>query len=335
MTDALAYQAVLQSYSADCQPSEVEFLGAAGGFSGARFWRLASPRGRLCLRRWPRDHPLPERLEFIQAVLWHVDQEGFHKVPVPLETLRHAGYVRYGGHLWELSPWLPGEPDVSKSPPIPRLRAAMIALAEFHEAASSFPLAEIARSSSPTIGERLAQLRALRSAGHDRLRHAVEHAPGPHDAAAQRLLDLFPIAAPRVQVMLEQAARLPVTLAPCLRDVWRGNVLFVGGEVTGLIDFGALRPESAAADVARLLGSMAEDDRGLWKEGLAAYERARPLTEATTVLVAAFDVSGVLLGGMNWIEWIYRDQRSFDDAAAVQARLDYFGRRLAHLIETG
>lgn len=75
-----------------------------GGFSGAELWHLHAPRGPLCLRRWPAGHPSHERLEFIQAVLWHVDQEGFHRIPVPLETRHHHGYVLHAGHLWELAP---------------------------------------------------------------------------------------------------------------------------------------------------------------------------------------------------------------------------------------
>ena len=133
--------------------------------------------------------------------------------------------------------------------------------------------------------------------------------------------------------LLAQAARLEVTLIPCLRDVWHENVLFLGDEVSGLIDFGALRPENVAADVARLLGSMAEDDPQQWREGLAAYESVRPLAETEATLLHAFDASGVLLGGMNWLTWIYAEQREFPNPDIVVQRLDYFCRRMGRLID--
>src|SRR5262245_36830825 len=116
MSAAAAYRPVIAAYPAPCQPREVEYLDAAGGFSGARFWRLATACGTLCLRCWPPEHPSQERLEFIQAILWRVQQEGFRLVPLPLETLRHAGYVRHDGHLWELTPWMPGRADYRTSP---------------------------------------------------------------------------------------------------------------------------------------------------------------------------------------------------------------------------
>ncbi len=62
---------IVRRYPADCQPTRVESLGSAGGLSGARFWRIVAPRGVLVLRRWPTEHPTPERLQFIHAVLQH------------------------------------------------------------------------------------------------------------------------------------------------------------------------------------------------------------------------------------------------------------------------
>jgi len=333
MSDALDYRPVLRAYPADCQPQSVEFLDSAGGFSGARLWQLAAPRGLLCLRRWPAEHPSPDRLEFIQAVLWHVHQEGFHKVPLPLETMAHHGYVRHAGHLWELTPWLPGQADYYRAPSLARLRAAMTTLAEFHRAAECFPLPEPAECSSPGIAERRGKLAALLAGGYERLQQAVAQAVDAYQAAAGRILDIFPRVAARVQPALDQAIRVDVPLSPCLRDIWHDNVLFADDTVTGLVDFGALRAENVAADVARLLGSLAEDDRAQWREGLAAYERLRPLSEVEAVLVTAFDASGVLLGGINWLVWIYEEGRAFDRPKTVQARLDYFCRRLGKLAE--
>lgn len=339
MADSYNFRSVLCAYAADCQPQSVEFLDTAGGFSGARLWRLTAPRGQLCLRRWPPEHPTPNRLEFIQAVLWHVHQEGFDRVPLPVETLSHAGYVRHEDHLWELTPWFDGTPEYAAAPNPRRRAAAMQALAAFHRAAESFPIAEAARCQSPGIVERHAQLVALVSGGFERLRSAVAAAcsasRAEHDdarcATVAGIIELFPRAAPRVQSLLAQAVRLDVQLAPCLRDIWADNVLFVGDEVTGIVDVGAMRPENVAADVARLLGSLAEDDRAAWKAALAAYEEIRPLSEVEAILATAFDASGVLLGGINWLSWLYLDRRTFAQPARVQARLEYFRRRLSVL----
>lgn len=325
-------QQVLAAYGADCRPTRVEFLGSAGGFSGSRFWRLSSSRGSLCLRRWPREHPTLERLQFIQAVLWHTWQEGFQLIPVPLETSRHAGYVHHAGHFWELSPWMPGEASYKASPSRAKLEAALTALAGFHLAAAPFPLPDSNLVPSPGILERADMVRRLRNGELGRLAQAVTSNTWPElEPKARRLLELFPIAADRAQTWLESGARQEVRLQPCLRDVWHDHVLFVGEQVSGLIDFGAMRPESVAADVARLLGSLAGDDQAAWQVGLDAYEETRSLSDAERLLVTAFDRSSVLLSGINWLTWIYYDTRQFADRKAVLQRVDENLARLEHL----
>ncbi|MBI3837054.1 MAG: phosphotransferase, partial [Planctomycetia bacterium] len=153
-------EAVLRLYPDDCQPLAIEPIAAPDAFSGATLWRLQSVRGPLCLRCWPH-HPTPKRLEFIQAVLWHVDQEGFHQIPLPLETQHHHGYVRHAGHLWELTPWLPGAADYREKPSHAKLHAALAALARFHLAAESFPLPETGPTPSPGMLERVSRLEQL------------------------------------------------------------------------------------------------------------------------------------------------------------------------------
>jgi len=140
MTADSVYRRVVAAYPDDCQPQSERYLAGAGGFSGACFWRLETGRGPLCLRRWPREHPTRDRLEFIQAVLWHVVQEGFDRLPLPLETRSHAGYVCEAGTLWELTPWVRGKADYHQAPSRTKLAAAVTALATFHRAAASFPL---------------------------------------------------------------------------------------------------------------------------------------------------------------------------------------------------
>lgn len=332
MVEAIDYRPVLRAYPADCQPTAAEFLAAAGGFSGAKLWRLSTPRGLLCLRRWPREHPTVQRLEFIQAVLWHVHQEGFTRAPLPLEAISHCGYVRHAGHLWELAPWLPGRSDYGTAPSPARIRAALVTLAEFHQAAATFPLPEAA-GPAPFASERLEILRGLIDGGSDELRRAVAAQQDQYAPSARRILDQFARAAPRVQVSLEQVRDLEVPLAPCLRDIWHENVLFQDDVVTGLIDFGSLRAENVAADVARLLGSMAEEDRSAWYAGLSAYEGVRRLSDDEARLVVVCDTSGVLLGGMNWLRWLYLEGRHFAQPEQVLRRLDYFCRRLDRLVE--
>lgn len=325
---------VFAAYPRQCQPLNIVELGSAGGFSGARIWRVDTPRGLACLRRWPPGHPTRSRLEFIQAVLWHVDQEGFKQVPVPWETTRLTGYVEHEGHYWELTPWMPGVADYRLRPSPEKLQAAMAALARFHIASATFPLPDLRSVESPGMIERRERMLGYLHGGADELAAAIKPAIWPEFAErAHRLVGLFAYAAPQAVELMNRAVQVRVELQACIRDIWHDHILFTGDFVTGVIDFGSMRPECVAADLARLLGSLAGDDRDAWRLGLAAYERRRPLTEAERSLIAAFDRSSVLMSGLQWLQWVYLERRTYDEPRRVIDRLDEILARLASLVE--
>jgi Ser/Thr protein kinase RdoA (MazF antagonist) len=329
MADKIAYLEVLTAYPGDCKAIRTEFLGSAGGFSGAEIWQVHAPSGLLCLRKWPREHPSGEDLERIHALLGHVSRNGFPYVPLPRHTRDGHTYVVYEGHLWELTSWLPGLADFHQSPSITKLRAAMTALARFHQAATSFGGYEQQRGPSPGIQLRLAQLRQWLADGLERLGAAIRPGAWPDvESRARRILRLVPDLAGGGVALLEACRTSRVPLQFCVGDVWRDHVLFQGDTIAGLVDFGSARVDNVSVDVARLLGSLAGDDRPWWQTGLAAYQMVRPLEEAELLLVKAFDRSTVLMSGLNWIDWIYCQGRRFASGDAIPRRLDEILLRL-------
>jgi homoserine kinase type II len=277
----------------------------------------------LCLRRWPAGHPNQERLDFIQAVLWHVHQEGFRRAPLPLETRHHHGHVWHEGHLWELTPWLPGAADYRERTNPARLSAALKTLAEFHNATASFPIPEPGPAVSPGLTERRERLTGLLAGRAEQLREGLARTDWPDVAPRGRLLlDLFCQTSRKLLPAVEAASQIAVGLQPCLRDIWHAHVLFEGDRVTGLVDFGSMRPDNVATDIARLLGSMAVDNHDDWQLGLLAYQGVRRLGENELALVEMFDRTAVLMSGLQWLEWICLEQRDFSDPAAVLARVD-------------
>ena len=345
---------LLTRYPADCSPHEVEHLGGAGGFSGAAFWRITSDRGLLCLRRWPThaDPKWPERLDFIHAVLEHVARRGFSIVPTPIRTRGGESHVRRDGHHWELSTWLPGRADYFPLRRPEKLRAALSALAEFHRAAADFVELESRRviSPSPGILARRRQIEVLRAGGLAAIVAAVDNATqSSHGNSssdwiaivdlARRLLPLYARAEEPVFKAVFAGERLRVPLQPCIRDIWHDHVLFLEDRVSGLIDFGAMRTDNVAGDVARLLGSFSfdeskgESDTEVWRDGLAAYESVRPLSAAERQLAGVFDRSTAILAGINWLQWLFVERRTFADLAAVRARLAEIAARLERLTQ--
>jgi Ser/Thr protein kinase RdoA (MazF antagonist) len=337
MVDNEKIERILRLYPDECRAEAIHPVASPHSFSGAGLWRVQSRRGPLCLRCWPPKHPSQERLEFIQAVLWHVDQEGFHQVPLPLETRHRHGYVWHESHLWELTPWLPGAADYRENPSRQRLHAALAALAHFHAAATTFPLPESGPAPSPGLVERRDKLRRLAAGQCGALAEAVRGGGGRPELAtrARQVLDAFGVLAPRILDRLESASRLRVALQPCIRDVWHAHVLFDGDTVSGLVDFGSMRADNVATDIARLLGSMALDNHDDWQAGLAAYRTIRRISDDELALVDAFDRSTVLMGGLQWLEWLYLEGREFPHPGAVLARLDEFVTRLDTLVRSG
>jgi Ser/Thr protein kinase RdoA (MazF antagonist) len=153
------------------------------------------------------------------------------------------------------------------------------------------------------------------------------------DDRATRLISLFRGAAGKVAPILNQAVEVRVQVQPCICDIWHEHVLYHGDRVVGLVDFGSMRAESVAADLARLVGSMAGDDPATWRIAFEAYQSVSRLSEGEILLTRAFDQTTVLMAGLNWIDWIYRQKRVFDNPQAIRNRLDEILERLNHLCQ--
>ncbi|MEX2138123.1 MAG: phosphotransferase [Pirellulales bacterium] len=332
---------VLAAYPADCRPGIVETLGGAGGFSGAQLWRLTAPRETLCLRQFPPEHPDPTRLTWIQSVVAYVAKLGFRLLPLAIATRSGEGFCEYGGYLWELTPWMPGTADFWSDRRPEKLRAAMRELARFHVAAATFSSASLNDSAadlavpvsarSPGIADRLALVDRLLAGGLDKIRAAVVQNRLAMPALADHVEALFRLVTPRLaalQSSLVEASRIESPLQPCLRDIWHDHVLFEGDRVSGIVDVGAMRIESVAADVARLLGSFCGNDHQAWRVGQAAFEAVRPLSADEQALVWAFDRSQLLLAGISWVEWVFVERRTFCDPSAVVKRMEHILSRL-------
>ncbi len=319
---------VLGRYPVNCQPTAIESLGSAGGFSGAQFWRLDTPRGRLCLRRWPIENPSCERLQFIHAVLTFAAGRGFDRAALPIAAVEGETFVRIDDHLWELTTWLPGRADYFPERRPEKLRAAMTALAQWHLAAEAFSPNDRLPRPSPNAAGRLRQIDDLLSGDLRQLADRVASSPLAQSVdwidlakSSTVMLSEFERVAIPIRDELQAVAKFAVRLQPCIRDVWHDHLLFLDDEVSGLIDFGAMQIDSVATDVARLLGSLSEDEPTVWEIGLAAYRGQNPLSPNELSIMRALNRSEALLSGINWIRWIFVDGRRFAEPAAAQARM--------------
>jgi Ser/Thr protein kinase RdoA (MazF antagonist) len=127
---------------------------------------------------------------------------------------------------------------------------------------------------------------------------------------------------------LNQVANRIVPIQPCIRDIWEQHILYEGDKVSGIVDFCAARPDTVSTDIVRLLGSLVADDPQGWKTGMDAYSQMRPLTENELLLIDSLDRSTVLLSGLNWLAWIYLENRIFIQKQVIEQRLGVILNRL-------
>lgn len=294
-------------------------LGNRGGFSGARLWRIDGAAGAYCLRAWPSGDPAPQRLHWIHGLMKAARGADLEFVPAIAATEDGRSWVTHAGRLWDLTSWMPGRADFQEHPTPARLEAACTTLARLH--GIWFSIADQV-GPCPAVKRRLEIARnwigLIRSGWQppfgldagDPVRPWAEKAW----YLSRALIDTVPPA-------LETWAERVVPLQPCLCDIWHDHVLFAGDTVTGLIDYGGVKFDHVAVDLARLLGSMVEDNADERSAGLRAYARLRPLSWEEEALVHLLDETGAIIALANWLKWLYREGKRFEDRTAVAQRL--------------
>jgi Ser/Thr protein kinase RdoA (MazF antagonist) len=339
-----ACREVLQRYRAILSTEDVRdapLIACGGGFSGARVVRVEAAGQSWCLRRWPeRSLPVP-RLHELHRWLRFLRERGELPVAVPVPGPNGDSLLERNGRWWQLEPWLPGRSDDHERPSGARLCSAMQTLARLHETSREYQTTPegrdwftVSHGPSPAVRVRLQILEAHPPGGLRELATDLARLHGSAAHAALEALILIQGLALRVQQRLAAWQQVKLPLFPCLRDVWRDHVLFSGEEVTGLIDSSAARSESAASDLARLLGSLIGNDDEAWDVALAAYSERRPLADDERHFARVLDTSGVVLSGLTWAERLVAGQAAPDDVR-VEQRLRGIIGRMQHIERRG
>jgi homoserine kinase type II len=292
-------------------------LGNHGGFSGARLWRVR--QGTLCLRAGPSPGPTPEYLSEVHALMRRARTARLAFVPEVLPTRDGRSWVEHAGRLWEVTAWMPGEADFHRQPSRERLRAACVALARLH---ACWAEASPAAGPCPAVRRRLLTVRTwqdllVRGWRPDFTEGCVD----PVQPWAERAWGLVQRHLESVPAQLAPFADVPAPLHPCLCDVWHDHVLFEGEAVGGVVDYGSVKVDHPAVDLARLLGSLVGVNDKWRAVGYRGYEEVRPLSEWDRNLIGVLDWTGTVLAAANWLRWLYHENRPYEDREAVADRL--------------
>ncbi len=319
-------QSVLNRYAVPLRGA-LTFLGNHGGFSGAQVWRVNAVAMSFCLKAWPTDGRPAAEVSWIHRLMAQAAHLPW--MPRLAPTMDGATCVNHAGRLWELQTWVPGVADFAAQPSSARLQAVCLALAQLHGAWRS---TERRSGICPAVERRWDSWRIWQQLVQSGWRPVV----GPLDpfaTLADSLWDLLQERIDEVPRLLTPWLTRPVALQPCVCDLWHDHVFFTGSEVTGLIDFGSVKVDHVAVDLARLLGSLIGSDSERWKIALAAYESLQPFSAEERLLAQDLDRTGTILAATHWLRWLYHDRRVYERPAAVVGRLEQLLGRLREIRE--
>jgi homoserine kinase type II len=326
----LAAKHVLVHYPPPVCDGTLSALGNHGGFSGAWLGRIECTDGPRCLRAWPVSAMTTAALSSLHDLMARARLFGLDFVPAVMATSAGPTLVEHAGRLWELTSWQPGRADYHERPTPERLGAACVALARLHAAWAD---AISPRGPCPAVQRRLSRIREWADLVASGWRSPLTASAGdPVRPWAERAWHLLSGAVERVPILLAPWTMWDVPLQPCLCDVWHDHVLFEGDKVTGLIDYGAVKVDHVPVDLARLLGSLVGADREGWEVGLQAYRQVRTLSADEEALVHVLEETGTIVAAANWLMWLYRDGREFEDRTGAARRLALAVARMEQIV---
>jgi homoserine kinase type II len=317
---------VRERYPSALRGGPLVALGNRGGFSGARLWQGVGVAGRFSLRAWPADRTAAS-VRHLHLLMDHARRLGLDFVPAVYAANDGATAIEEGGRVWELTQWLEGNADFAEHPASERLDAACEALARLHRAWGAFCTPQ---EPCPAVRRRLkvlADWRALVSTGWQ-LRAPLETWHDPVWPVAEQAWRRLPGWLDHVSGILQPWINFVRPVQPCLCDLWHDHVLFDGNRVTGLLDYGAVKLDHVAVDLSRMLGSLVPGNVARWQRGLQTYLRIRPLDDHEVALVGVLDRTGTILGIVNWLRWLYHEDRRYEDRSAIARRLESMLNRI-------
>lgn len=290
------------------QPQRLTITLAPAGFSGATVWKIDTSQGSFALKRWPHGQSAGMTLSSIHQRMQEATQAGLTFIPIIRRATANESIVNQAGQQWDALSWMPGAP--LSAPNTEQLIAAIRCLAQLHAVWRTQP--PVRTSACPAIEmyhQRLAEWTTLEL-------HQLRQCSSQHPDYPLAIELFFRFREPALS-QLTQALHTSVIIQPCLADIHADHVLYSGNTVTGIIDYGCLRYDHPAQDLARLLGSYDSMPPALIAVALKAY----PSSDTFLPLLKLLLDTGPIVTLSNWLRWLILEQRTFPNQQAVYSRL--------------
>ncbi len=320
---------VLNEYAISSEWQSTD-LGNANGFSGSNIWRIESKAlGTLCLKRWPEGFSDTERIQWIHRVLHFVHANGCPEVALPLKAGSGDTYIVNNGTVWELFCWATGAPGIDDAP-VERVNAAIETLARFHQATARFHMNFTPSKNLQIICNQLFDLRDRLQKINAQFNNKMAVVVAAEDW--KRFASTASAIALDIARFLLPYSRATLPVQPVIRDVRPEHFFFEDSKVTNLIDFGAMRIDSIACDLARILGGFFGDEATKFQQAIQHYGSLRQLSHVETEIILPINHANLVLSIANWMSWLYVERVQFDSMEQVAARVQKLFRRYNALV---
>lgn len=307
---------VLEAFSPRSQVAGIRPW-AGMGFSGARIWKVQLGTDYFCLRCWGTTRLTREQLLWQHRVLLNARVCSF--VPIPVRTLQGETLVSEAGTEWEMTPWMPGVADFNERPSLDRLRSALAAVQEFHQATGG---GARVTGHSETAAQRALQIERLAQRWPE-LSARLKSSVNSED------YELIVKANHHVEHLLPQARSFvladggrPHQLQPVIRDLWHDHLLFTDEKLTGLVDYGAMQMDRVECDWARCLGSLRMQGFIPWQDARDVMNALPGLPHLDWALINWLHLTGTILGWLNWCQWLFLEGQQFAQSEKARARME-------------
>lgn len=327
----------LEPHVVECQP-------LSGGLSGALVFRVLVRREigvpqNVVVRGWP-EGISSDRVQDVQRFVSAVRQAGCALVPQWISSVDGASYLTHQQRIWEVTEWIEGEPWRPQTLTHQELSEAVhkgaAAIGQVHAAANQQTLSEAARQAvvPPAVLERCQRLQVVQDwweAGPlDANRLDGREWLGAADRVARACWQTHGQA---IAEWLTTARTIAHPVRTVLRDVHEQHVLFQDAQVSGIIDFDAMRIDTPAVDLSRFahgfllrwgIQKLASNssplfqmnaewgdclEKVVWPAALAGYRQHCSFSEQEAELARHLGDVSSLFSLVNWVVWISWEEK--------------------------
>jgi len=281
-------------------------LSSNRGLSDSVVYKVRSLDGDFALKSYS-----PSALSSLQSTHALLDQtrkNNFVLFPLIFRNKENATVVYHDGFCWDLSSWIPGNiPDFS----IFNLVQSVKKLGQFHIAIGS---EQSGVGVMPAMERREVEINSFSISAINF--SAIGFLP------FFNLVELLKWIRQEVGSLIGSPAPI-VKIQYCWGDARRENILFNGCEISGFIDYCAMRKDCREVDVSRMVSSFSGDDYLMWTKALNAYSES---SQINYLVCRKLDILGTIVSLYRWLNWFKKPMPDAMVKPGMQRCIEIFRR---------